>query len=349
MTTAGPYRPAKKNAQATAGAAVADAPDYARLHRILKIISLIQGQKGWNVSRLAAECGVTQRSIYRDLELLEGAGIPYFYDTEHKCYQIRRDYFMPPVDLTLDEALAMVALGEHVGGQEQIPFTKPANRAMAKIRSRLPERIRRELEGMDNHVAIKLAASISPHGISDVYEMARSAILSRRTLRCRYDSASGTKSDESFYFRPYALFFQQRAWYVVGHHQSRKAIRSLKLNRFTDIEVTDIPYEVPRSFSLKKHLGNAWRMIRGAKSYDIELRFDVEFSETIADTHWHDTQEIDWHDDGSITFRCKVDGLEEIVWWVLSMGPHCKVNAPKELAQKVLELAEGMVKQYSER
>ena len=327
----------------------ADAPDYARLHRILKIISLIQGQKGWNVKRLAAECGVTQRTIYRDLELLEGAGIPYFYDPQLKCYQIRRDFYMPPVELTLDEALAVVALGEHIGGQEQIPFTKPANRVVAKIRSQLPDRIRRELEGLDGHVAIKLAAAISPHGIDDVYELVRQAIQARRVLKCSYESIAGRNNHESFTFRPYVLFFQQRAWYVVGHHDKRKEVRTLKLNRFTDIVLTDEPFKVPARFSLGRHLGNAWRMIRGKKTYAVELRFDANFAETIADTHWHDTQEIEWHDDGSIAFTCKVDGLDEIVWWVLSMGPHCKVIKPEALVQRVLELSQAMVKLYGER
>jgi predicted DNA-binding transcriptional regulator YafY len=55
---------------------------------------------------------------------------------------------------------------------------------------------------------------------------------------------------------------------------------------------------------------------------------------------------VDWHDDGSITFRCKVDGLDEIVWWVLSMGPHCTVVHPKELADRVCQLAEQTLQRY---
>jgi len=90
-------------------------------------------------------------------------------------------------------------------------------------------------------------------------------------------------------------------------------------------------------------------MIRGTKTYDVELRFDAEFAETIADTRWHSTQEVDWNEDGSIGFRCRVDGLEEIVWWVLSMGPHCIVKQPTELARRVKELAEGVVKNYPSR
>ena len=45
-------------------------------------------------------------------------------------------------------------------------------------------------------------------------------------------------------------------------------------------------------------------------------------------------------------FRCKVDGLDEIVWWILSMGPHCVVKKPKELVERVKELATRMVKNY---
>jgi proteasome accessory factor B len=117
--------------------------------------------------------------------------------------------------------------------------------------------------------------------------------------------------------------------------------------RFSRCQLTDRPYEIPRSFSLDKHLGNAWRMIRGSQTYDVELWFDPQFAENVEDTRWHKTQKIVWQDDQSILFRCRVDGLDEIVWWVLGMGPHCIVKKPRELADRVKELAEQIVKRYA--
>lgn len=321
--------------------------DYSRIHRLLRIISLIQAQKGWTSRKLAEECGKSERTIFRDLQMLQGAGIPFFHDEESKCYQIRRDYFMKPVELTLEESLALVALGEHIGAQEQIPFTRAAARAVAKVRSQLPDSIRRDLEGLDRHVAIKLASAGTADGIGDVYAKVRQAIAEGKALRCRYEPANGQgDAQERFLFKPYTLLFNQRAWYAAGHHGGRDAVRFLKLNRFLEIEGTNQSYAVPRDFSLREHLGNAWRMIRGRSSHDVEVEFDAEFAETIADTHWHPTQQIDWRDDGTITFRCRVDGLEEIVWWVLSMGPHCRVVKPAELAQRVRDLAAGVVARY---
>jgi len=77
--------------------------EYARLHRILQIIQLIQQQNGWDAKALARACGVAERTIYRDLKLLEGASIPFSYDDERRCYRISQDFFMRPVELSLDD------------------------------------------------------------------------------------------------------------------------------------------------------------------------------------------------------------------------------------------------------
>jgi proteasome accessory factor B len=328
------------------------AADYSRIHRLLKILTLIQGNNGWTARRLAVECGTTERTIYRDLKMLEGAGIPYFFDERDKGYRVRRDFFMTPVQLTLDETLALAALAEQVGGGEQVPFTQAASKAIAKIRGVLPPRLRDELEKIEQHVAIKLSAASPPEAARDVHQMVRQAIASKVALRCSYESLSGEKAAKRngngalFLLHPYTLLFSQRAWYVVGFHGGRKEVRCLKLNRFTRIELTDQTFAIPKGFTLEKHLGNAWRMIRGSSSHRVELWFDPQFAETVADTHWHRTQEIEWNDDESITFRCRVDGLDEIVWWVLSYGPHCVVKRPAELAGQVRALAQAVVARY---
>ncbi len=115
------------------------------------------------------------------------------------------------------------------------------------------------------------------------------------------------------------------------------------------MEVTDEGFTIPKTFALEKHLGNAWRMIRGKKTYEVELWFDPQFADTVSDTHWHRTQEVEWNDDESITFRCKVDGLDEIIWWALSYGPHCVVKQPNELAEQVKALGLAIAENYARK
>lgn len=321
---------------------------YTRIHRLLRIITLLQSGRRWKAPALALECGVDERTIYRDLNELEGAGVPCHFDKSADGYAVRGDFYLPPVQLTPEEALALSALCEEIGRKEQIPFLRAAFRAMEKIEAQLPASLQREIGLLDGHVAIRTAQANLPDGYADVYERIRGAIAARKALRCSYDSASGPEREtEVFRFDPYCLFFCVRAWYAVGRHWGRDGVRTLKLSRFTQVTPTDEAYEAPDDFSLHDHLGHAWRMIRGEKDHEVEIWFDPSFAQTMSDTLWHPTQTIEQHADGSATFRCTVSGLDEIVWWALGMGPHCIVRAPEELRERLASLAARTAAHYA--
>jgi proteasome accessory factor B len=321
---------------------------YTRVHRLLRLITQIQSSTHLNARRLAKLCETSERNIYRDLKMLEGAGVPVSFDLESGGYAIRRDFFLRPVDLTLEEAMAMLMLADRVGAREQIPHVAEAGKAAEKLRAVLPRQIGEMINELMPRMEVSLARA-SNEPIPDVYGAMRDAIIRRRALECEYESSSPKKSSDAgiFRFDPYALYFGQRAWYVVGLHHGRKEIRTLKLSRFTRCKSNERPYFIPDDFSLDHHFGQAWRMMPSGTIHDVELHFDAAFAETVADTHWHDSQEVQWHDDSSIQMSFRIDGLEEIVWWILSYGPHCRVIKPPELLARVAELHAKAAQLYS--
>jgi len=54
------------------------------------LITLIQGSKV-QCKSLAELCETSERNIYRDLEMLQGAGVPVSFDPDSGGYAIRRD------------------------------------------------------------------------------------------------------------------------------------------------------------------------------------------------------------------------------------------------------------------
>ncbi len=320
--------------------------DYTRIHRLLKVLTLIQSGQKATPTELAEECGVDERTIFRDRNVLNDLGFQISFDSAAKRYRVGQDCFLPPIQLTAQEALAIATLCEQLVQQEQIPFTKPAWKGLAKVQAAMPESIRDEIDEVSKSVSFGVGHVGQQDGFEDVYETIQRAIADGKALVCQYESV-GSDGDEpeDFDFEPYTLFFSVRAWYAIGYHHGRDAIRSLKLNRFCKAELTARRYEIPKDFSLDAHLGNAWRMMQG-KDAEIELWFSPAFAETISDTLWHKTQEIEDHADGSATMRCTVSGFDEIVWWILSMGPNCKVIKPMALRDRVQELASSTAKLY---
>ncbi|MEX2672875.1 MAG: WYL domain-containing protein [Phycisphaeraceae bacterium] len=319
-----------------------------KVHRLLRLLTLMQQGDAGNAAVLAGQLGVAERTVYRDLAVLTDLGVPHYFDDEDGRYRVRKEFFLPPVQLNAAESLALLCLANGIGGDEQIALTGAASRAMEKVRGQLPQRVLDELGDVHEHMDVNLPAS-GPAGesIRDVFGLVQSAIRQRRALRCCYESLNSETDDRPFVFRPFALAFDQRAWYAIGHHDGRGEVRRLKLNRFVAVDQTDTPYAIPDDFSLAAYRGKAWRMIRGDTLHKIVIDFTADMAETVSDTNWHPTQQIDDHPDGSITFHCEVEGLDEIVWWLLGYGPHAHVREPAELAERVAELARGTVERYA--
>ncbi len=59
-------------------------------------------------------------------------------------------------------------------------------------------------------------------------------------------------------------------------------------------------------------------------------------------------QKITKQQDGSITFECTVNSLNEIAGWIVSRGEGIKVIEPDELKDMVRNLAKGTLRNYYE-
>jgi len=323
--------------------------DAKRIHRLLQIITLVQGDTTYTPARLMQELGQEERTLYRDLKVLRDAGVPINFDKDRNGYIIRQDYFLRPTALLIEEALSLCLLAQQLRPAEQLPHTGHAARAIEKIRSNLPSAFREDLEQLIPHVEVALARTEN-EGAVDVFAKMQHAITARHSVMCGYQSPRGKDdafdSTQPFGFDPYALYFGQRAWYVIGKRHSDGELRTLKLSRFNECKETKQPFAIPDDFSLDQYFGKAWRMMRGEGRYKIELLFAPDVAETVADTWWHASQESIEHDDGSVTMYFEVDGLDEIVWWILSYGPQCRVIEPPELRVRVMDAAREMLENY---
>jgi proteasome accessory factor B len=320
--------------------------DVGRLHRVLKLLTVLQTGRRSDARQLAAECGVSRRTIYRDLNIIEKAGIPFFYDRESHRYQIHPTGLMPPINLSLDEALALVLMASELGQAGRLPLFQPARDAAAKIEASLPLSVRAALGSLAPHMAVRPGPTARHNALQDAYKTVQRAIVRREPLEAVYISFYEAGQIRTR-LEPYWLLFNERAWYVIGRSSRHRAVRTFKLGRFKSLRPVGDHFTMPAHLTLEKHLGNAWRMIRGDKTYDVELKFSPLVGPNAAEVNWHKTQRVRWDEDGSVHFAATVDGLDEIVWWALGYGPEVEVLAPPELRERMASLARRMLGLYT--
>jgi predicted DNA-binding transcriptional regulator YafY len=110
---------------------------------------------GVTAQALAERFGVTVRTIYRDLESLQDAGLPLRADRGRGGgYALDKAYQLPPVNLKAREAALLVALGRMAIDLQLMPFGSTLEGALDKIRGALDASAQRELLNVVDRIHI---------------------------------------------------------------------------------------------------------------------------------------------------------------------------------------------------
>jgi predicted DNA-binding transcriptional regulator YafY len=115
--------------------------------RLFAIAEALRARRtGITAQELANRFGVTLRTIYRDLESLQDAGMPIKADRGRGGgYALDKNYQLPPINFTAREAALLVALSRLAIEQRLIPFPRVIERAADKVRAALSTSAQREL------------------------------------------------------------------------------------------------------------------------------------------------------------------------------------------------------------
>lgn len=319
-----------------------------RLSRIVRLLTTLQAGKGYSAGDLAKMFGTCRRTIFRDLKELQAIEVPYRYDLKTKGYSIDPEFFLPPVNFNLQEALSLLLLVHKASGQVLLPFKSSAMLAALKIENNLPIKIQKYCNTALKTISTKPGPQAPVSKLDTIFAELQKAVVNRKKIELSYHSLFENQVIE-LVLCPYHLMYNRRAWYVLGFSCLHKCIRTFKLNRIREIQLLDKCFIGGENFDLDDYLGRAWSMIPEGRLYNIKLKFSKKVAHNVAEVRWHSTQKVDYQNDGSAIVEFRVDGLGEITWWILGYGDQVQVLAPKALQSRILDTAENIIKIYKGR
>ncbi|MCB0075853.1 MAG: transcriptional regulator [Anaerolineales bacterium] len=313
----------------------------ARLHRLSHL--LYRHPKGLTVREMAELCGVTPRTIQRDLKALEEASVPIWQedDGEKPRYGIIEGYFLPPLRLTLNDASALY-LAARLLTRNTDEHNPHVVSAVSQLAATLPEPMANALQ-----LAVQEMAKIKVDpDYRDVFEVLTLGWATGRQVRIRYLSTKRTDEKE-YVIEPYFIEPTERGnTYVIGRVEGRDQVLTFKLDRIRQAELLYDTFEQPPEMYPSQLMSHAWGIVFGEPIEEITLHFAPEVARRIDETQWHPSQRVETLPNGGRQMTLALSGTWEVVPWIRTWGNMVEVIAPAALRQTMAEEARALAALY---
>ena len=305
-----------------------------RLARMLRVVTVLRGHpEGIRPAEVARRVGVATRTVYRDLTALETeVGVAVW--SENGLWGVVDQEFLPPLKLTLDEAMAVV-LSARLMVRYADKYDPDLAAAFEKLEGVLPaplaEHVERTLDVLAQHPR-DAAFSDRVHRLTRAWAERRVVTLAYEPARYAPNAAA-----RQAVVRPYLIepSLQTHALYLIGWDETRDALRTFKIERIGDVSLTPRTFEPPEGGALETALRAAWDIIADQPPTKVVLRFAPSVAARVLETTWHPTQRVERAADGSLVWRATVAGTIEIRLWILSWGDEVEVLEPEALRKDV--------------
>lgn len=320
-----------------------------RLARLLNVASILyskgSAESGVAVDEIARLTGMTKRTVYRDINALDDElGVPV-YQAARGRYGIERKFFLPPLHLSVPEAIVLFLASRLIANWSDQYDTAVVS-AFTKLSDALPQPIAR-------HVAATMLA-IGAHAPDEPFSRAFSTVArgwaEGRVVELDYDPATTPRRRtrvHPYFLEPDAAL---RSVYLIGWDVPADAMRTYKVERIRSATLTTDRYEIPEDFDPDAWLANSWRIwsSEGTPTEDIRIRFDEAVAHRVREAVWHRSQRLTDLSDGGVELAVTVAGIVEIQPWILSWGGAAEVLQPQALRDAVATSVRRAAERYAD-
>lgn len=196
-----------------------------RTNRLFELINLLRARrKPVTALDLANELGVSQRSIYRDIDTLRSLGAP-LEGQAGVGYCLGRDFFLPELAFSPDEIDALILGLAWVQQRADPALARSSESALAKILA-----VRKNGPALgDGPPALVTADSVSERVDPPQTALLRDAIRRQRKVAISYEDAQGALSNRIIW--PIIIVYFDDVRVLAAWCEQRSAFRHFRVDR----------------------------------------------------------------------------------------------------------------------
>lgn len=307
-----------------------------KIDRLFSIIMVLIEQNKISASKLAEMFEVTPRTIYRDIETIQAAGVPIVtYTGTNGGIGILENYKIDKKFFTKED---MITIMTGLGSISSSVTNSGLNKVLTKLQSLIPEDHTQEIKLKSGQVVIDLTTWSGNKKLQANLIKIKEALNQRRYLIFKYLDGNGKSTERKV--EPYQLLWKEEKWYINSYCTMRNDFRLFKLSRISYLKVLDETFSI-REFDMEELRMN-WSEKR---ILNIKLLVDVSLKERI----------LERCEEENITYCGKNKMIVEFPFvdddfgyeLLLSFGNKCECLEPVEIREKLIEKIRNMLHIYN--
>lgn len=299
-----------------------------KIDRLISILSVLLQKDKVTAAQLAQKFEVSRRTILRDIEDLNRAGIPIVtVQGTNGGISIMENY---KTDKTLLSCSEMQAIITGLQGLDSVSGTSKYRQLMDKLSVETSTAL-----NADNHIIIDLSMW-DKSDIASKIELIKQAIEQKQIISFCYYSPKGKTVRK---IEPYHLVFQWSSWYVWGYCIKRRDFRMFKLNRLNKLKNTG---EKRGERVIPPYTCDKLRHTRG--SAEAIVKFDKSVKWRLID-EWG-TNNFEEDRSGNIIIKFTWSDKHSLFNWLLTFADCAEIVSPEDYRREFSEIVRKTLNKY---
>ncbi|MFZ6694027.1 helix-turn-helix transcriptional regulator [Undibacterium sp. SXout20W] len=221
-----------------------------RSKRLLDLLQILRRHRfPVTGAALAAEVGISLRSLYRDIATLQEQGAK-IEGAPGLGYVLRPGFTLPPLMFTEEEIEALVIGSRWVAERTDLSLSKAAKAALSKIAAVLPQDLRHTLDSNASILGDRSRAETEAIDVSSI----RQAIRTEHKMLMRYQDLKGQMTERIIW--PIVLGYFDHARMLAAWCELRQEFRHFRIDKISSLDLRMERYPRRRHALLKE-----WRAL----------------------------------------------------------------------------------------
>ncbi|MGH8912189.1 MAG: helix-turn-helix transcriptional regulator [Acidimicrobiia bacterium] len=303
--------------------------------RVLRLLSLLQARRTWSGGELMGRLEVSERTLRRDIDRLRELGYPVRATTGPTGgYQLEAGADIPPLLLDEEEAVAIAiglrtAAGGTIAGIEETSV-----RALAKLETVLPPRIRRQINTLQTTVVPVIRPWVTVD--AEILTAVAQACRDNERIRFEYSARDGERSERNV--EPHRLVSIHQRWYLLAFDRDRDDWRTFRLDRMASPWATRARFK-PRPIPGGDAAEYVQQSLQARPTrYEVTATLEAPATEIEERLH-HGQGRVEPIGDDRCVIHLEGDYLEWLAFQILWLAVDFEIHDPPELVDYMTGLS----------